>query len=149
MHLWRLTKVAENAISFGKNNPAKMQYWDQDALNATLIGQWIILPTSWNWQFDRRIRTSQPAIVHFVTHDKPWRWSNRHPFKREYRKYRRKTPWRDYQEEGQPNLPSRVALFVKGLARAILPHNVRQWLRARTASLQRQLALAKMLAKPK
>ena len=40
---WRQSNVAERAISFIRNNPTKVQYWDQDALNATLVRSWIEL----------------------------------------------------------------------------------------------------------
>jgi lipopolysaccharide biosynthesis glycosyltransferase len=132
LQFWRENKVLDHAISFLKNNPEKVQYWDQDALNATLTHQWIELPVHWNWQdWLSSIRTAKnPAIVHFIAGDKPWHWSNSHPFKSEYRKYRLKTPWWRYREEGQPGVLRRTTVGLRSLVRATLPSGVRQWLRS-------------------
>jgi lipopolysaccharide biosynthesis glycosyltransferase len=132
---WRQFNVAERAISFARNNPEKIRFWDQDALNATLIDQWIELPAYWNWQDWRHpsmpsIR-ADPAIVHFISDAKPWRWSCEHPFRHEYHKYRRQTPWRQYQQEGRPSLTQRLGLFLRRFARAVLPQSIRHWLRSR------------------
>jgi lipopolysaccharide biosynthesis glycosyltransferase len=74
---------------------------------------------------------ADPAIVHFVTADKPWYWSSERPFKSEYHKYRRMTPWRRYQLEDQPRL-----LFLRNFYRAMLPARLRKWLRLRIMSYQ-------------
>jgi lipopolysaccharide biosynthesis glycosyltransferase len=138
LRFWRENKIVEHAISFIKSNPGKVQYWDQDALNATLIDQWVELPIIWNWQLFQRASEPgaklEPAVVHYVTGDKPWHWSNEHPLKQEYRKYRRKTPWAQYQLEGRPNLPRRIRHSLRGVARIVLPSGLRAWLRARLSS---------------
>jgi lipopolysaccharide biosynthesis glycosyltransferase len=133
---WRQNNVAERAIAFIKNNPDKVTAWDQDALNAILVNQWVELPPHWNaqneahWRQESQSRVAaKPAVVHFITDDKPWRWSNKHPFKREYHKYRLKTPWAKYRQEGQPRFR-----IVYSFARALVPRSLRKWLRARIAS---------------
>ena len=94
-----------------------MQFWDQNALNAVLVHQWIELPEHWNTQSEALFQAltastsgalMDPAIVHFTTGVKPWHWSGNHPFKHEYHKYRIKTPWRSYQQEGRPPLPKKT-----------------------------------------
>lgn len=140
LEYWRANNVMQRAISFVRNNPEKAKYPDQDALNTILIDQWVEVPARWNWQqwAPKPSRRSgiDPTVVHYVSSDKPWHWSNRHPFKNEYCLYRRKTPWRDYEQEGRPDLATRFAIFLKSFARAVLPHDVLQWLRARVASSQ-------------
>jgi lipopolysaccharide biosynthesis glycosyltransferase len=137
LSFWRRNSVAERAISFVKDNPDKVQYWDQDALNAILSNQWVELPPCWNWQYWWRTSTPEterePAIVHFIAGDKPWHWSNTHFFKQEYHRYRVQTPWRRYKLEGQPGLWLRLGRGLKSLARTILPAGFRQWLRSRLA----------------
>jgi lipopolysaccharide biosynthesis glycosyltransferase len=122
---WRQHNVAERAISFIMRCPEKIQFWDQDALNGIFASQWLELPTCWNWQdWSRKPiagKEEDPAIVHFITGDKPWHWSNAHPYKSEYRKYRLKTPWRRYQQEGRPRLRQRLAGSVRALGRKIIP----------------------------
>lgn len=137
LRFWRQKNIPERAIEFIRNNPEKVRYWDQDALNAILVHQWIELPGHWNAQDEGDwIPTStqgmrlDPAIVHF-TGSKPWHWSNEHPFKHEYRKYRRKTPWRQYREEGRPGLPQRLGRWLRNIARAVLPGSLRRGLRSR------------------
>ena len=140
LRFWRQSNVAERAISFIRNNPTKVQYWDQDALNATLVRSWIELQPPWNWQFRRRNagpgNQLQPAIVHFITDDKPWHWSNTHPFKQEYHQYRLKTPWSLYKQEGRPPPPQRLGRFLRNVARVVLPNGLRRWLRSRILGLQ-------------
>jgi lipopolysaccharide biosynthesis glycosyltransferase len=135
LQFWRQNDVPERAIAFARNNPDKMQYWDQDALNAILVGRWFELPLWWNWH--DWVHTSlpgtklEPAIVHFIGGGKPWHWSNSHPFKGEYHRYRLKTPWRTYRLEGKPCLRQRVVGFLRVCGRMLLPGSLRRWLRSR------------------
>lgn len=141
---WRKNSIYEQAIEFLRNSPKKVNYYDQDALNAILVDRWINLPAIWNDQARsalnrpavRNKHVPDPAIVHFVGADKPWRWSSRHPFKREYHKYRIKTPWRQYKQEGIPRLPRRLSRSLRSVVRVVLPARVRQWLRSRAMTSQ-------------
>ena len=136
---WRQNNVYERAIAFIRDNPDKVNYVDQDALNAILINQWINLPAVWNDMARstlhvpavRNKHVEDPAILHFVGPYKPWMWSCKHPFKYEYRKYRRKTPWPRYREEGKPRYH-----LLRSVARRVLPGGLRQWLRSHVLSSQ-------------
>jgi lipopolysaccharide biosynthesis glycosyltransferase len=106
LNYWRQNKVCERATAFVRENPGKIDFHDQDALNVILARCWIPLPGIWNCQ---DLATGRPvpdvAIVHFVGPGKPWHWSwqsKEHPFKKDYHQYRRKTPWRRYTLEGRP-----------------------------------------------
>jgi lipopolysaccharide biosynthesis glycosyltransferase len=138
LSFWRKNNVAERAISFVRNNPDKVQYWDQDALNAILINQWVELPTCWNWQYWWRTSypetEQEPAIVHFITSDKPWHWSNSHIFKQEYHQYRIKTPWRRYKLEGRPGSWQRLSRVLRSVGRTVLPASFRRWMRSRAVT---------------
>jgi lipopolysaccharide biosynthesis glycosyltransferase len=132
LKFWRQNSVSERAIAFIRNNPEKVTYWDQDALNAILVDRWIELPAYWNSQGIGK----DPAIVHFTGGEKPWHWSLEHPFKSEYHKYRVKTPWPQYKLEGKPGLPHILYAclrgfvgFLRSFARTMLPASLRQWLR--------------------
>jgi lipopolysaccharide biosynthesis glycosyltransferase len=129
--------VPERAIEFVRRNPDKVQFWDQEALNATLVHQWIELPATWNMQNEtqwspvpQQGKITEPAIVHFITADKPWQWSNKHHFKFEYHQYRLKTPWSQYKQEGKPSLSQKPYRFIKALVRRLLPASLRGWLRS-------------------
>jgi lipopolysaccharide biosynthesis glycosyltransferase len=140
LQFWRENNVPDGAVSFIKNNPERVQYWDQDALNAILVHRWVELSSCWNWQdWQHKFipgAGTEPAIVHFITADKPWQWSNKHPFKHEYRKYRLKTPWRQYRQEGRPGLPYRLGHSLRSVTRVVLPHGLRRWLRSRVMNSQ-------------
>ena len=134
LEFWRQNNIPEQTIAFIMNNPEKVPLWDQDALNAILVNKWIELPACWNAQNEAHwLRTSEhgtdPAIVHFITDHKPWHWSNQHHFKTEYHKYRLKTPWRRYRQEGEPRQHP-----LRRVARVVLPRNLRQWMRSRLVS---------------
>lgn len=134
---WRTHNVPEQAIAFVKDNPEKVQFWDQEALNAILVSQWIELPVGWNAQGEKHWAHASvgtktgPAIVHFINSEKPWHWSSDHAFKAEYHKYRRKTPWSQYQQDGRPPLPQRLRRSVRRFLRMMLPRPLRRWLRLR------------------
>ena len=66
--------------------------------------------------------------MHFVGGDKPWYWSSEHPFKAEYRRYRRKTPWWLYVEKGTFRLAP-ISRLARGMVRLVLPSVARQRLR--------------------
>lgn len=132
LRFWKEHQVVEHAFDFIRNNPDKVHFWDQDALNATLVDQWVELPTIWNWQLNSTTLDAKigpgPAIVHFLTDDKPWHSFGMHLLKGEYHKYRRMTPWRQYVPR---NVPPRVSRAIRSFARAALPTNLRAWLRTR------------------
>lgn len=76
---WRLQKVTEKVLSFVKNNPEKVPYLDQDALNAILAGKWIALDVKYNFTLtDVKLKVpakqlvKEVAIVHFTSYRKPW-----------------------------------------------------------------------------
>lgn len=80
--LWRAQRIAERAIQFLKDFPKKVEYLDQDALNAVLAGNWWSLSDSYNFtwralppqasriELQRMLATK--TIVHFNTALKPW-----------------------------------------------------------------------------
>ena len=129
LDFWRRNNVSGRCLDFIRNNPEKIVYWDQDALNAILVGRWIAFDARWNCQkyFEDDIYDPHTAIVHFCGEHrfKPWHWSLQSPFKQEYHKYRLKTPWRRYKLEGRPRLH-----HLRGFARAVLPSRLRKWLRS-------------------
>jgi lipopolysaccharide biosynthesis glycosyltransferase len=127
---WRERRVAEAATLFARENSEKMQFWDQDALNGTLVNRWIEVPPTWNWQFPGTLPENgnefEPAVVHFTTKDKPWHWLNAHILKSEYYRYRGKTPWRQY-------VPHEINPNIRNAVRSLVPRHLRSWLRARVS----------------
>jgi lipopolysaccharide biosynthesis glycosyltransferase len=74
---WRSHDMAKSAIEYMVKFP-NSRYSDQDGLNAACNGRWIELNGRWNYQSHRTVRISalppaeRPAVVHFITGQKPW-----------------------------------------------------------------------------
>jgi lipopolysaccharide biosynthesis glycosyltransferase len=89
---WRKARIGEQALDWTKKHPDRLQYSDQNALNAVLSGRWLELDPRWNVQVaalrafrrdplsvdvrrsveDVDAVESSPFILHF-TSGKPWR----------------------------------------------------------------------------
>ena len=97
-------------IDFIIRNFEIMHRNDQDALNAVLYNDWFPLSPDWNAHlyfytsphlcfFNGRkteYYTADPAIIHYTTQNKPWFYNTVHPFKNEYSKYLKLSPWAGY-----------------------------------------------------
>lgn len=109
--MWRETGLNKRLSDFIINNPEKIKYWDQDALNVVCKNQWKPLPPKYNFQKsllnfsgDAFTYTQQdvaaarlhPIIIHYTGKSKPWSYMDDHPMKAQYYKYLAKTPWRAY-----------------------------------------------------
>lgn len=89
---WRANRTSAKVIQYIRNNPRKLRYMDQDALNAVLKGKWRKLDPKWNFQVHRhRLQKFKPAIIHYTTNKKPWNGKPR--FREDYIHYLRKTAW--------------------------------------------------------
>lgn len=75
---WREKQISEKALKYLNQHP-RSPFGDQDALNVACDGLWKKLDPKWNFQnhYNTRIAdmrpTERPAIVHFVTVNKPWK----------------------------------------------------------------------------
>jgi lipopolysaccharide biosynthesis glycosyltransferase len=130
LEIWRNDKIHEQVIRFIIENPEKIEYPDQDGLNAVIHGDWVRVSYTWNAQHKpklgeaNRLIMADPHIVHFSGIGvKPWYYGIDHPFKSEYRKYRKATPWPRYRETGKPNILLRVANRAEKAAKQNLKPN--------------------------
>lgn len=89
---------------------------DQDVLNALLSEDTMPLECKWNFipLFMKKTLTEkdfptrckyldelnsncfEPIVIHFVSKPKPWQFGCSHPYRREYYKYLKSTPWSEY-----------------------------------------------------
>lgn len=103
---WRQNNVSAKAINYIKQNPDKILLWDQDALNAVLYGKWKEIDPKFNLQtimLTLEIEGSliykkylaDPYIIHYTGSSKPWQYSCKHPYKKEYWFYIKMTPFID------------------------------------------------------
>lgn len=109
---WRKNSISNQVSAFVKSNPDKLLCADQDGLNAILYSRWKPLPFEWNFMLhmftEKYYKTyskkpefkkamENPSIVHY-TAGKPWQYMSKvpHNHKKEYYRYLRKTPWKEY-----------------------------------------------------
>lgn len=102
LHKMRENKATEKLETFIKKYNHLTMLNDQAAFNAVYKKNWTALPLRWNVQFlffaksNRAIGIEKneldqlrnnPAIIHFTTSSKPWKFRSLHPFKKEYLSY--------------------------------------------------------------
>lgn len=87
---WREQHIKEQVMEFLRAHSDRIQYCDQDALNAVLFDQWLPLDLKWNFQtyhlYDP-VAKLKPSIIHYTGENKPWNAD--HPLKKYYLKYRK------------------------------------------------------------
>ena len=112
---WREARLSEQVIRFIEAHGTRLWYWDQDAINAVLHGSILPLDYRWNVQAqmfkidsrkypdvvaDIRAACRRPAIIHYSTAEKPWRFRAIVKRKLPYFEYLAKTGWRGARPEG-------------------------------------------------
>lgn len=100
---WRQQQYGRKIMRFLTENADNglLEAGDQDAFNALLYDQRERVPTCWNVQ--RQMfkdpktypEAANPAIVHYTSSRKPWDYLNDHPYKDEYFRYLKRTPWKN------------------------------------------------------
>jgi lipopolysaccharide biosynthesis glycosyltransferase len=106
---WRRDDVAGRAIHYLKTYRDRVFFWDQEALNAVLAGQWGELDSSWNHHptidhlVGRDMTPAEPRaaaglshdvrIAHFSGNLKPWNFASSSPYHNLYFRYLDQTAW--------------------------------------------------------
>ncbi|NJL60567.1 MAG: glycosyltransferase family 8 protein [Methylacidiphilales bacterium] len=94
---WRREEIGLKAIEFIRNYPEMIKYWDQDALNKIIDGNYINLDSRWNSLVDAYSNQSQvnqeSVIIHFVGSLKPWQVWCMDTQKELYWTYLKKSMW--------------------------------------------------------
>lgn len=115
MKKWLDEDVTNRVLRFIHDNPEKLKFHDQDALNAILHDQWLQLHPKWNAQsyimkrevehpdpegekeyFETR---RDPKIIHYSGHIKPWSPEFTSSIKKYYEEYEEMTAFTDDEEE--------------------------------------------------
>ena len=117
---WRREGISARLFAFAAQQGARLTYHDQDALNVVLQDRITLLARRWNVQtlwYTRFVRTQfpqefrataeirrRPAILHFSTKHKPWKfrvWTRK---KAVYFRFLARTAWRDELPPGLTDL---------------------------------------------
>ena len=105
LEYFRQYNLTQQLANFVSTKPELCEFWDQDALNAVINGNFLELEYRYNVQsssygFGENEKVKQalinPAIVHYTGGGscKPWYYQNSHPLKHLYHKKLKKTPFR-------------------------------------------------------
>jgi len=113
---FRENKLTEKLMEFIREHPDKCEFWDQDAFNAVLKGNFYRLGYEYNMQSSLFNNTllrhesftyvlGKPIIIHFTGAGdcKPWFYRNHHPLKKLYYFHLRSTPFKNYISPDTPN----------------------------------------------
>ncbi|WP_077961620.1 glycosyltransferase family 8 protein [Ensifer adhaerens] len=87
---WLSRGLSKRCLEIVRSQAARLKFFDQDALNIALVGQFASLDRRWNVILHSH--ADDPAIIHF-THDKPNSVRCQHPAQPLYLQYRQATPW--------------------------------------------------------
>lgn len=131
---FRQHNLTQQLTQFITTHPELCEFWDQDALNAVINGNFLELHARYNLQtssygFSNNEQVKQaiarPVIVHYTGGGscKPWHYQNTHPLKHLYYKYLRKTPFR-YSYPTQLPRSWRVFRKLHYIVVQTLPHTV-------------------------
>ena len=94
---WRDEQIEKKLLATLRDNEKYIWCWDQYALNVVFCGQWGKLPYRWNqgaqvFQFpdaqsipipeaDFLEMKDNPAVIHYTTEWKPWKYNDYHPLR--------------------------------------------------------------------
>ena len=106
---WRRQEVSRRALQYLERFGKSVYFWDQEALNAVVAGEWGELDSRWNWHpaLDRLTRPTfapettngvggerpDPWIVHFSGNLKPWLHFGAGRYWDLYQRHLDRTPW--------------------------------------------------------
>ena len=97
---WRRRALAERVARALRDTPERFPFNEQDALNATLHGDFAPLSPRFNFMGDFFLidleRLIEPIVLHFVNAPKPWElklWRGEARFARNYRDWFLGSPW--------------------------------------------------------
>jgi lipopolysaccharide biosynthesis glycosyltransferase len=97
---WRAEKLTERVTKALRDDPQRYRFMEQDALNATLKGNFAALSPRFNFMGDFFLldleRWLEPVVLHFVNAPKPWElgsWRGEARFAENYRAWFAQSPW--------------------------------------------------------
>ncbi len=125
---WRDEGLSAKALRYLQAHPDS-PFPDQDALNVACDGRWTALDERWNFMQHRTIAwesiavPERPAVVHFVTANKPWRAASRSAWAATYDAVRSRT--RYARSSAQRLKDALIVIGCRLKHRLMKPHEVR------------------------
>jgi lipopolysaccharide biosynthesis glycosyltransferase len=147
---WNQDDLTARSLDFIRRNPAICRLPDEDSLNGLLDGRVAELSPVWNLQAPiwahREVRELvQPAIIHYVGPNKPWkrfrsrkRWSEHRAAHRLYREFVKQSPWPAWLDEqwNARDLRDSLAFELRRVTRKLSLRKLRKDRGARRAFLE-------------
>jgi len=100
MDMWREEGLTRQILNYLVQHHDRVRYWDQDGINAILVGRWTPLGGEWNTRVDcADVEDTDWAIpegaviLHYASSMKPWEEDARHPAVDLFRRGKALTPW--------------------------------------------------------
>ncbi|MFZ9854351.1 MAG: glycosyltransferase family 8 protein [Limisphaerales bacterium] len=92
---WRRKDVERRSFEYLRRFATRVWFWDQEALNAVLAGDWEPLDNSWNHPpgVPPPAGVRSPRILHFSGNLKPWRVPGKGPLFMDYGRRIDRTAW--------------------------------------------------------
>jgi lipopolysaccharide biosynthesis glycosyltransferase len=97
---WRDGGYAEKLLDIADRYMDKLSWWDQDILNICFYDSWAYFDKTYNALHLRRKLDKLPIIVHYAGPSKPWQYMNSNPYRSQYWKYQKLTPYKNTPLEG-------------------------------------------------
>lgn len=112
LEYWRIHDLPKRYFDFISEGQCQLLQRDQDVLNAVTGQETLSLPWKYNvmsnelelikeivsgeqLEYVRMLENLEPVIVHFSFRLKPWEFGCRNPYKADYRRTLKRTPYRD------------------------------------------------------
>ena len=112
---WRTESIEKKLLACLHENTAHVWCWDQYALNVVFAGQWGMMPLRWNQgahiflypdatnsplvEAEYQQLRDDPAVIHFTTEFKPWKYHPFHPLRDRFFAMLDETSWRGWRPE--------------------------------------------------
>ena len=109
---WRQESIEKKLLACLRENAEHVWCWDQYALNVVFAGQWGMMPLRWNQgahifeypdaassplnEVDYQQLKDDPAVIHFTTEFKPWKYHPFHPLRDRFFAALDETSWRGW-----------------------------------------------------
>ncbi len=137
---WREQGITKKACDYMIQNPEKIDFADQDGLNAVLVGQWKELHPSWNFiakvayypyvpfveptnasRKQLKSLVKKPQIIHYASFIKPWFFFDLIPYKKRYWIYLNESPWKGatYQDKSMIKFIQRYWKYLQAVNKNI------------------------------
>lgn len=101
----RKNKIFHRGIEYCLKPDRELKLNEQDALNILFENNYFKLPLKWNYTHghseEQNLKLREIGVIHYTGAIKPWDCRTLSPFKKNYWKYLKMTPWKEWKEENR------------------------------------------------